>query len=118
MNPALLERTKPHPVVRRPAGRVDRRGVEPDRIRSRATAPASPKPATAAPPQGRRALRRECEEIAVALAATTDPGERIELYRRSGVAKLARAAALRPELMPLLNGEFEWLTLTMADTAP
>jgi hypothetical protein len=60
-------------------------------------------------------LRRECEGIARTLASTTDLLERIDLYKEVGIPKLARAAALCPDLMPILNGEFEWIALTMAD---
>jgi len=37
----------------------------------------------------------------------------LEIYGDSEVSygDLSRAAALRPDLMPLLNGEYEWIAL-------
>ena len=47
-----------------------------------------------------------------------DVGDRIDVYNRAGIKKLSRAAALRPELVPYLNDELEWITLTSADAEP
>jgi hypothetical protein len=60
-------------------------------------------------------LRAECINIAIQLSALSHIGDRIEIYKWAGISKLSRAAALRPELMPYLNDELEWITLTSAD---
>lgn len=63
------------------------------------------------------ARRDRCEGIAISLARCFTFEERLEIYAIPDVsyADLSRAAALRPDLMPLLNGEYEWIALTMAD---
>lgn len=56
------------------------------------------------------------EEVAIVLAQMT-PEERIRAYA-SGVFTLRElngAAGVRPDLMPIVNGEYEWIALTMAD---
>lgn len=63
-------------------------------------------------------LRAECINIAIRLSELPDIGDRIDVYNRAGVSKLSRAAALAPDLMPLLNNEFEWIALTSADAEP
>jgi hypothetical protein len=59
---------------------------------------------------------RRCEEIAFQLATST-PGERLAAYRsgRYSRSELSTATALRPDLMPVLNGEWEWIAVTLAD---
>ena len=62
------------------------------------------------------AFTRRCENIASLLAAS-DHDERLAIYSSGYVSphELSIAAALRPDLMPVLNGEWEWIALTMAD---
>jgi hypothetical protein len=61
-------------------------------------------------------LRREYEDVAISLARRDSLEERIAFYKQPGILpKLSRAAALRPDLMPRLNDEFEWITLTSGD---
>jgi hypothetical protein len=50
-------------------------------------------------------------EIAIRLSGLETLAERIAFYKRVGIQPLNRAAAAYPALMPLLNGEFEWITL-------
>ncbi len=56
------------------------------------------------------------EDIAWLLAQMTFP-ERVRAYRTQAFSRreLACAAARHPEQMPLLNGEFEWLVVDLAD---
>lgn len=72
-------------------------------------------PARPEPPSPRALLRRHYEDLAVALAGCYAFEERLEIYERSTYRELSHAAALRPDLMPVLNGEFEWIALTRAD---
>ncbi|MBS1888788.1 MAG: hypothetical protein JSU06_16515 [Actinobacteria bacterium] len=66
--------------------------------------------------QQRLAFRRRCENIAVSLAGSS-PEERAAAYasRTYTSHELSTAAALRPDLMPVVNGEWEWIALTLAD---
>ena len=53
------------------------------------------------------------EEVAIVLAQM-NPEERVRAYA-SGVftlRELSAAAAVRPDLMPIVNGEYEWIALT------
>jgi hypothetical protein len=53
------------------------------------------------------------EEVAIVLAQMT-PEERVRSYA-TGVftrRELNGGAAVRPELMPVVNGEWEWIALT------
>ena len=53
------------------------------------------------------------EEVAIVLAQMT-PEERVRAYA-SGVFSLRElnaAAGVRPDLMPIVNGEWEWIALT------
>jgi hypothetical protein len=67
--------------------------------------------------QQRRAFHARCAEIAHLLARIESFEDRVELYRMGAVSRheLTVAAALYPELMPTLNGEWEWIALTLAD---
>jgi hypothetical protein len=67
--------------------------------------------------QQRRAFQARCAEIAHLLARIGSFEDRVELYRMGAVSRheLTVAAALYPELMPTLNGEWEWIALTLAD---
>lgn len=56
------------------------------------------------------------EGVAIVFAQMTRE-ERLRAYE-TGVftlRELNAAAGLRPDLMPLVNGELEWIALTMAD---
>lgn len=66
--------------------------------------------------QQRAAFWQRCEDIARRLAASSF-GERIEMYRAGEFTyrELSTATALRPDLIPVLDGEWEWITVTMAD---
>lgn len=66
--------------------------------------------------QQRLAYRRRCENIAVSLSRSS-PEERAAAYasRTYTSRELSTAAALRPDLMPVVNGEWEWIALTLAD---
>lgn len=97
----------PHPApsaepVQRPEG-VDLHVVEAGR------------PEKADHRQQRQALHARCEDIALRLARTWSLSDRLEIYRRATPRELTTAGALYPELMPTLNGEWEWIALTLAD---
>lgn len=56
------------------------------------------------------------EEVAIVLAQMT-PEERVRAYE-TGVFTLRElngAAGVRPDLVPVVNNEYEWIALTMAD---
>jgi hypothetical protein len=59
---------------------------------------------------------RRCEDIAFELATSTFR-ERLGAYGtgRYRWQELSTAAALRPDLMPKLNGEWEWIAVSLAD---
>lgn len=97
-------------------------------------APPPPEPATDRPPadlhlveagrperadhrQQRRAFHARCRQIAQLLARVGSFEDRVGLYRMGVFSRreLTTAAALYPELMPTLNGELEWIALTLAD---
>jgi hypothetical protein len=67
--------------------------------------------------QQRRAFNARCGEIAHLLARIGSFEDRVELYRMGVFSRreLTTAAALYPELIPTLNGELEWIALTLAD---
>jgi hypothetical protein len=67
--------------------------------------------------QQRRAFQARCHEVACWLARTERFVDRVELYRQRVFTahELTTAAALYPELMPILNGEWEWIAVTLAD---
>jgi hypothetical protein len=73
-------------------------------------------PATDLSPRDRRALRlHEARTAARELHNAPDFRDRLEIYNRWGVGMIRLAAANFPFLMPMLNGEFEFLELTRAD---
>jgi hypothetical protein len=53
--------------------------------------------------------RRRLEALALRLFDTPEFNSRLHLYERHTLGELSSAAALRPDLMPTLNGEFEHL---------
>ena len=67
--------------------------------------------------QQRRAFQARCGEVARHLSRIERFEDRIAFYRMGVVSRLelTTAAALYPELMPTLNGEWEWIAVTMAD---
>jgi hypothetical protein len=67
--------------------------------------------------QQRRAFDARCEEVARWLARTRRFEDRVQLYRMGVFTphELSSAAALYPDLMPVLNGEWEWIAITLAD---
>jgi len=78
--------------------------------------PTAASPARALPSRSPARSTPDFEGVAIVLAQMT-PEERVRAYA-SGVFSLRElnaAAGLRPDLMPLVNGELEWIALTMAD---
>lgn len=65
----------------------------------------------------RRAFDSRCYEVARWLARTWRFEDRVQLYRMGVFTphELSGAAALYPDLMPVLNGEWEWIAVTLAD---
>lgn len=53
--------------------------------------------------------RKRLEALALRLFDTPEFNSRLRLYERHTLRELSSAAALRPDLMPTLNGEFEHL---------
>lgn len=89
--------------------------------------PSDPETASKAPPlhlvepgvpeqadheQQRAAFWQRCEDIARRLAVST-LRERLAMYRAGEFTyrELSTATALRPDLIPILNGEWEWITV-------
>jgi hypothetical protein len=66
--------------------------------------------------QRHRSFLKECEDLAWRLAGS-DRQTRIAIYNSPIVSyhELTIAAALRPDLIPTINGEWEWIALTLAD---
>jgi hypothetical protein len=66
--------------------------------------------------QQRLAFTQRCEDIAIRLARSS-MRERLAAYRSGEYSgrELSTATALRPDLMPVLNGEWEWIAVTAAD---
>ena len=66
--------------------------------------------------QQRAAFWQRCEDIARKLAASTFR-ERLAMYRAGEFTyrELSTATALRPDLIPILHDEWEWIAVTMAD---
>jgi hypothetical protein len=66
--------------------------------------------------QQRLAFTQRCEDIAYRLARSSTR-ERLAAYRSGEYSsrELSTATALRPDLMPVLNGEWEWIAATLAD---
>jgi hypothetical protein len=67
--------------------------------------------------QQRRAFQARSHEIALHLARIRRFEDRVEFYRLGVVSRLelTTATALYPDLMPTLNGEWEWIAITLAD---
>lgn len=53
--------------------------------------------------------RRRLESLVFRLSDTPEFTSRLPIYERHTMRELSAAAALRPDLMPILNGEFEHL---------
>jgi hypothetical protein len=67
--------------------------------------------------QQRRAFDARCAEVARWLARTRRFEDRVQLYRMGVFTphELSTAAALHPDLVPVLNGEWEWIAVNLAD---
>jgi hypothetical protein len=67
--------------------------------------------------QQRRAFDARCHEVARWLANTERFEDRVQLYQMGVFTprELSTAAALYPDLMPVLNGEWEWIAYNLAD---
>lgn len=67
--------------------------------------------------QQRRAFDARCHEVARWLAKTERFEDRVQLYRMGVFTprELSTAAALFPDLMPVLNGEWEWIAYNLAE---
>lgn len=67
--------------------------------------------------QQRRAFEARCHEVARWLARTWRFEDRVQLYRMGVFTphELSSAAALFPDLMPVLHGEWEWIAYNLAD---
>jgi hypothetical protein len=59
--------------------------------------------------------RRRSEALARSMAAATDLDELVAIIKEHGRAAVSRAAAVRPDLMPEINGEFAHIALSLAD---
>lgn len=94
----------------RPEPAQDLRGFIPIALPDSVEAEADP-PAIAA----RKKLHGEARDTARELHASLHLSERIDIYNQRGRRLVNLAAALYPELMPCLNGDFEHLELTKAD---
>jgi hypothetical protein len=78
--------------------------------------PTIPAPARTLPSRSPTWSTPDFEEVAIVLAQMTFE-ERVRAYA-TGVftlRELNAASGVRPDLMPIVNGELEWIALTMAD---
>lgn len=82
---------------------------------SRPVAPTGPRRRAKAAPS-RRAPTEIAAEVATVLAGMTYE-ERVRACRSGAISarELAIAAGRFPQEMPLLNGEYEWIAVSMAD---
>jgi hypothetical protein len=69
------------------------------------------------PVQQQQAFDRRCEQIALKLARTARYEKRVDLYLTGGFTthELTMATNLFPDLMPILNDEWEWIAVSLAD---
>jgi hypothetical protein len=85
--------------------------------------PANPDPPVVSEPQGgkpsaprlARDRRLRSEELAHQLAGARDLPELVAIMNEHGRSAVARAAAVRPDLVPEVNGEFAHIALSLAD---
>ena len=66
-----------------------------------------------APTTKEKLLRSEA--LARSLAGASSIGEMVAIIKEHGRPAAARAAAVRPDLVPLINGEFPHIALSLAD---
>jgi hypothetical protein len=94
-----------------------------ERLEPQRQAPADPGPRIVSEPAVGRASaphlardrRRRSEELAHQLAGARDLPELVAIMKEHGRSAVARAAAVRPDLMPEVNGEFAHIALSLAD---
>jgi hypothetical protein len=98
-------RNRPERAPQRPAGRegAGETAVDPGRGLSGADRPSA------------RESRRRSEALAHTLAAAPDLDELVAVINEHGRSAVSRAAAVRPDLMPTVNGEFAHIALSLAD---
>jgi len=98
-------RSRPERAPQRPAGREGEgeTAVDPGRGLSGADRPAA------------RESRRRSEALAHTLAAAPDLAALVGVINEHGRSAVSRAAAVRPDLMPTVNGEFAHIALSLAD---
>jgi hypothetical protein len=83
-------------------------------VKSTETA-AADRPTPTANGAGATSAKTRPQSIASILAKMTF-AERIRAYEKTFTShELSAAAAREPEQMPILNGEFEWITWNLAD---
>jgi hypothetical protein len=109
MNPKLLEQ----PTAARGATSPPRRSGGPDRTREAGATPTHDHPGRGVESIRDRRLRSEA--LARSLAGAADIGELVAIINEHGRPAAARAAAVRPDLVPLINGEFPHIALSLAD---
>jgi hypothetical protein len=85
----------------------------------RTSGPAGARPRSAVGASPRRPAQSPVElaaEVAKVLAGMTYE-ERVRAYRSAAITprELSVAAGRHPEEMPLLNGEYEWIAISLAD---
>ncbi len=59
--------------------------------------------------------RERSEALAYTLAAAPDLTELVAVIKEHGRSAVSRAAAVRPDLMPTVNGELAHIALSLAD---
>lgn len=62
-----------------------------------------------------REKRKRSETLAHQLAGASDLDELVAIIKEHGRSAVSRAAAVRPDLMPTVNGEFAHIALSLAD---
>jgi hypothetical protein len=74
--------------------------------------PTSAAPARTLPSRPPARSTPDFEEVAIVLAQMT-PAERVRAYATGVFTRheLFGAAGVRPDLMPIVNGEYEWIAL-------
>jgi len=62
-----------------------------------------------------RDRRQRAERLAHQLADAQDLPEFVAIVKEHGRSAVSRAAAVRPDLMPVINGEFAHIALSLVD---
>lgn len=104
-NPSTRARSRPEQQQQRPGEAGDGAAGAPDR---NASLGATERPSA-------EEKRQRSEALAHQLAGASDLEELVAVITEHGRSAVSRAAAIRPDLVPTINGEFAHIALSLAD---